>query len=150
MILYRVSLSVFLITSILEVISIICIIFKKAYYTLKHEKEPQFNNNIKNKALMSPSQYSLVICIFLLSVAPNMFITESLLKSNPWLGTLKETIFQLGSSVMGPMLFFIFNENARRHIKVEFWDWAPDWLHRLNPNRVEQIELNQGNVTPLQ
>ena len=126
MILYRVSLSVFLITSILEVISIICIIFKKAYYTLKHEKEPHFNNNIKNKALMSPSQYSLVICIFLLSVAPLMFITEDLLKTNLWLGALKETIFQLGSTVVGPMLFFIFNKNARRHIKVEFWDWAPD------------------------
>ena len=78
-----------------------------------------------------------------------MFITEDLLKTNPWLGALKETIFQLGSTVVGPMLFFIFNKNARRHIKVEFWDWAPDCFHRFNPDRVEQIELNKGNVTPL-
>ena len=99
---------------------------------------------------MSPGQYSLVVCIFLLSVAPNMFITEDFLKTYPWMGALKETIFQLGSTVMGPMLFIIFNKNARRHIKVEFWDWAPDWLHHFNPDRVEQIELNQGNVTPLQ
>ena len=77
-----------------------------------------------------------------------MFVTENLLKKYPWLGALKETIFQFGSTVMGPILFFIFNKNARRHVKVTFWDWAPDWLHRFNPDRVEQIELNQGNASP--
>ena len=138
----------FVVTSALKIISIICIIIKKANYNIQHENEAKFNNAIKNKALMSPGQYVFVGCIFLLSLAPTIFISEDLLLSYPWLGTFKETVFQFGTYIMGPILFFIFNKNARKYVKVLFWDSAPDWLYRFNPDRVEQIELNQVNPSP--
>ena len=137
-----------MVTSVLEIMSIICIIFKKAYHNIQHENETQFNNAIKNKALMSPGQYAFVWCIFLLSLAPTIFISEDLLLSYPWLGTFKETLFQFGTYIIGPIIFFMFNKNARKYVKVLFWDSAPDWLYHFNRDNVEQIELNQGNASP--
>ena len=137
-----------MVTSVLEIMSIICIIFKKACHSIQHENETQFNNAIKNKALTSPGQYAFVWCIFLLSLAPTIFISEDLLLSYPWLGTFKETLFQFGTYIIGPIIFFMFNKNARKYVKVLFWDSAPDWLYHFNRDNVEQIELNHGNASP--
>ena len=44
---------------------------------------------------------------------------------------------QICHGILIPMLFFMFNELARKHVKTYFWEeWAPEWLHFLNPDRV--------------
>ena len=44
-----------------------------------------------------------------------------------------------------PVLFFVMNKHARRHVKRTFWnEWAPDFIQVYNPNRVVEIELNNN------
>ena len=109
---------------------------------MKHKKEIKFNNSFKNKSLMSPMQYVFAILIVLVSVAPMLIISQDQIMEYPWLGTFRETTFQLGLIVIVPSVFFCFNKNARTHVKNEFWENAPDWLFQFNPDRVEEIELN--------
>ena len=43
---------------------------------------------------------------------------------------------QICHGILIPMLFFMFNELARKH----FWEeLAPEWLHFLNPDRVHEV-----------
>ena len=138
----RITLTFFGVTSCLELISFICIIIKKHQHHMKHKKEIKFNNSFKNKSLMSPMQYVFAILIVLVSVAPMLIISQDQIRAYPWLGTFRETTFQLGLIVIVPSVFFCFNKNARTHVKNEFWENAPDWLFQFNPDRVEEIELN--------
>ena len=59
----------------------------------------------------------------------------------PWLIAIKDSFLQLINGILIPTLFFVKNEEARKHVKINFWEIAPECLHNFNPNRVYEINV---------
>ena len=43
-----------------------------------------------------------------------------------------------------PIIFYANKAKARSHIKMYFWDVAPDFLQRFNPNNL--VKANVGEI----
>ena len=75
-----------------------------------------------------------IIFNYILAAWPIFFISNQ--QQHPWIFVIKDTIMQICHGILIPMLFFMFNELARKH----FWEeLAPEWLHFLNPDRVHEV-----------
>ena len=125
-------------------------LFMKKYseYMKDHNQQPdipypihQFNNIIENSALMTPCQCISAMIFMLVTAIPMLVISDTMLIEHPYLVPLKDTPFQLSVGIFFPILFFMLNETARKHIKIHFWEWAPDFLQQLNPDRVFDVKI---------
>ena len=54
---------------------------------------------------------------------------------------LRETPYQLSRGIFFPILFFMVNEAARKHVKTYFWEWAPDFIQQFNPDGVFEVNI---------
>ena len=127
----------------------IAIITKKYLEYMKdHNQNPdvpypvhQFNNIIENRSLMTSYHSIFIMLIMLMSYIPVWTISDRNLVENPYLVPLRETPLQLTGGLFIPIIFFILNDTARKHVKLHFWEWAPDFLQRLNPDGVFEVNI---------
>ena len=125
------------------------------HQVLNHDRQQQhqqqnnpllFNNAIHNNDVMNMKQHiiacTVAVALFVLPLLSTYFIDK---KSKNYLAIRFFIIEQakfLARSVFLPIIFFAFNKDARRHVKVTFWnEWAPDFLQTHNPNREGEIRL---------
>ena len=101
----------------------------------------QFNNIIENRSSMLPYQTISIMLIMLMSYLPVFIISDRMLVENTYLVPLRETPVQLGGGLFIPIIFFILNDTARKHVKIHFWEWAPDFIQQFNPDGVFQINI---------
>ena len=101
----------------------------------------QFNNIIENRSLLTSHQSFFIMLFMLMAHIPVMTISDKMLVENPYLVPLRAIPVQLSGGLFIPIIFFILNDAARKHVKIHFWEWAPDFLQRFNPDRVFEINI---------
>ena len=109
----------------------------------------QLNNAIHNKDVMSVKQ-DLLVCLVAVSMVSGTYITWFFIDKNRQDHLATKFFFNfnalfLARAFLVPVVFFVMNKHARRHVKTTFWnEWAPDFIQVYNPNRVVEIELNNN------
>ena len=68
-------------------------------------------------------------------------VYDDVLKTYPWLTGLRELPRIFLIMFIMPIIFYANKEKARLHIKMVFWDGAPDFLQRYNPNNLIQANV---------
>ena len=99
-------------------------------------QESQYNNITTNPAILNPIQYVFIALILVITVHIWQIINEDALKTYPWLIGLRDSPRIIVIMLILPIIFYAKKEKARKHIKMYFWDVAPDFLQRFNPNKV--------------
>ena len=123
------------------------------HQVINQDQQPQqqnnalfFNNAIHNDDVVNMKQHiiacAIAVGLFLLTYLSSFLLDKD---AKNYLAIrffiIEEGKF-LARSVFLPIVFFAFNKDARRHVKITFWnEWAPDFLQTYNPNRVEEIRL---------
>ena len=101
----------------------------------------QYNNITSNPAILNPIQYVFIAFTLVITTFVWHNITENVLKTYPWLIELRELPRIILIMFILPIIFYANKEKARSHIKIYFWDMAPDFLQRFNPNNLIQANL---------
>ena len=95
-----------------------------------------YNNLTTNPAILNPIQYVFMALILVITVYVWQIIDDDVLKTYPWLIGLRDSPRIIFIMFVLPITFYAKKERARKHIKMYFWDVAPDFLQRFNPNNV--------------
>ena len=109
----------------------------------------QLNNTIHNQDVMSIKQ-DVLVCLVAVSMVLGTYIGSFLVDNNGEYYIVVRFFFNynamfLARAFLIPVIFFVMNKHARRHVKTTFWnEWAPDFIQVYNPNRVVEIELNNN------
>ena len=101
----------------------------------------QYNNITSNPAILNPMQYVFIAFTLLITTFGWHYMTEDVLKTYPWLIGLRELPRIFLIMFILPIIFYANKEKARLHIKMVFWDGAPDFLQRYNPNNLIQANV---------
>ena len=101
----------------------------------------QYNNITSNPAILNPMQYVFIAFTLLITTFGWHYMTEDVLKTYPWLIGLRELPRIFLIMFILPIIFYANKEKARLHIKMVFWDAAPDFLQRYNPNNLIQANV---------
>ena len=101
----------------------------------------QYNNITSNPAILNPIQYVFIAFTLLITTFGWHYMTEDVLKTYPWLIGLRELPRIFLIMFILPIIFYANKEKARLHIKMVFWDGAPDFLQRYNPNNLIQANV---------
>ena len=115
-------------------------------------QQPQQNalqlNNARHNQDLTTWRQNILACLIFVGMILGPYMTLFLVEKNDQnLEALRffftfNTLF-LARAFLMPVLFFVMNKHARRHVKRTFWnEWAPDFIQVYNPNRVDEIELN--------
>ena len=99
-------------------------------------QESQYNTITTNPAILNPIQYVFMALILVFTVYVWQIIDDDVLKTYPWLIGLRDSPRIIVIMIILPIIFYAKKEKARKHIKMYFWDVAPDFLQRFNPNNV--------------
>ena len=114
--------------------------------TIEAQESNRYNNITTNPAILNPIQY-VFIAIIIVSLYSHytvyvwQVITEDVSKTYPWLIGLRDLPRIIIIMFVLPIIFYAKKGKARRHIKMVFWDAAPDCLQYFNPNNL--IQANQ-------
>lgn len=114
------------------------------FYSFKHRNDepitvdPTLRSNRRNKPLMTVIQYVVIITLMVVTSIPVHSINSTSESPKVFIG--KQIPFLFTCGVIIPILFFIKNSDARRFYVREFWDVAPEWLQRCNPDRIVELE----------
>ena len=109
----------------------------------------QLNNAIHNQDVMSIQQ-DVLVCLVSVGMVLCSYITSFLIDKNREDQLAVRFFFSfnarfLARAFLVPIVFFVMNKHARRHVKRTFWnEWAPDFIQVYNPIRVVEIELNNN------
>ena len=101
----------------------------------------QYNNITSNPAILNPIQYVFIAFTLVITTFGWHYMTEDVLKTYPWLIGLRELPRIFLIMFILPIIFYANKEKARLHIKMVFWDGAPDFLQRYNPNNLIQANV---------
>ena len=104
--------------------------------TIEVQENNLYNNCTTNPAILNPIQYVFIALTLAFTVHIWQVITEDVLKTYPWLIGLRDSPRIIVIMIILPIIFYAKKEKARKHIKMYFWDVAPDFLQRFNPNNV--------------
>jgi sterol desaturase/sphingolipid hydroxylase (fatty acid hydroxylase superfamily) len=102
---------------------------------------PNFNNDATNKAIITVGQLGVLFLCLFPAVLPLVVINNFKLELSSWILMVKDVPVQLLFGIVLPSLFYYWNPEAITHVKSTFWEMAPDWLHRFNPDRVIEINI---------
>ena len=111
--------------------------------TIEAQESNRYNNITTNPAILNPIQY-VFIAIIIVSLYSHytvyvwQVITEDVSKTYPWLIGLRDLPRIIIIMFVLPIIFYAKKGKARRHIKMVFWDAAPDCLQYFNPNNLIQ------------
>ena len=114
-------------------------------------QQPQQNalqlNNARHNQDLTTWRQNILACLIFVGMILGPYMTLFLVEKNENLEALRFfftfNILFLARAFLMPVLFFVMNKHARRHVKRTFWnEWAPDFIQVYNPNRVDEIELN--------
>ena len=94
----------------------------------------QYNNITSNPAILNPIQYVFIAFTLVITTFVWHNITENVLKTYPWLIELRDLPRIILIMFILPIIFYANKAKARSHIKMYFWDVAPDFLQRFNSN----------------
>ena len=101
----------------------------------------KYNNITSNPAILNPIQYVFIAFTLVITTFGWHYMTEDVLKTYPWLIGLRELPRIFLIMFILPIIFYANKEKARLHIKMVFWDGAPDFLQRYNPNNLIQANV---------
>ena len=101
----------------------------------------QYNNITSNPAILNPIHYVFIAFTLVITTFGWHYMTEDVLKTYPWLIGLRELPRIFLIMFILPIIFYANKEKARLHIKMVFWDGAPDFLQRYNPNNLIQANV---------
>ena len=107
-------------------------------------QESQYNTITTNPAILNPIQYVFMALILVFTVYVWQIIDDNVLKTYPWLIGLRDSPRIIFIMFVLPITFYAKKERARKHIKMYFWDVAPDFLQRFNPNNL--VKANVGEI----
>ena len=102
----------------------------------------RYNNLTTNPAILNPIQYVFIAIILAITVYVWQIITEDVLKTYPWLISFRDLPRIIVIMFVLPIIFYAKKEKARKHIKMVFWDVAPDCLQYFNPNNLIQANVS--------
>ena len=108
--------------------------------TIDSQESHRYNNITTNPAILNPIQYVFITIILVITVYVWEVISEDVLNTYPWLIGFRDLPRIIIIMFILPIIFYAKKEKARKHIKMYFWDVAPDLLQRFNPNNL--IEAN--------
>ena len=108
--------------------------------TIEAQENNQYNNITTNPAILNPIQYLFIALILVITTFVWHYITEDVLETYPWLLQFRDLPRIILIMFVLPTIFYAKREKARKHIKMYFWDVAPDFIQRFNPNNL--IEAN--------
>jgi hypothetical protein len=137
---YRGSLMI-IIMMIMAIIVCLVIIVIKQYIeyskdittqTIAVNQPVPYNTGSYNKALVTIGQITMVLVCLVLAFIPALLVNNFCLQLDPSLLMIKDIPGQLVSGLVLPCLFYFWNPEARRHVKMTFWDLAPEWLHQCS------------------
>ena len=94
----------------------------------------QYNNITSNPAILNPIQYVFIAFTLVITTFVWHNITENVLETYPWLIELRDLPRIILIMFILPIIFYANKAKARSHIKMYFWDVAPDFLQRFNSN----------------
>ena len=106
--------------------------------TIEAQESNRYNNITTNPAILNPIQYVFIAIILVITVYVWQVITEDVLKTYPWLIGFRDLPRIIVIMFVLPIIFYAKKEKARKHIKMVFWDAAPDCLQYFNPNNLIQ------------
>ena len=101
----------------------------------------KYDNITSNPAILNPIQYVFIAFTLVITTFGWHYMTEDVLKTYPWLIGLRELPRIFLIMFILPIIFYANKEKARLHIKMVFWDGAPDFLQRYNPNNLIQANV---------
>ena len=101
----------------------------------------KYDNITSNPAILNPIQYVFIAFTLVITTFGWHYMTEDVLKTYPWLIGLRELPRIFLIMFILPIIFYANKEKARLHIKMVFWDAAPDFLQRYNPNNLIQANV---------
>ena len=104
--------------------------------TIEAQERRQYNTITSNPAILNPIQYAFLAIILGITVYIWTAITDDVLKTYPWLIGFRDSPRIFVIMVVLPIIFYAKNERARKHIKMVFWQMAPDFLQHFNPNNL--------------
>ena len=94
----------------------------------------QYNNITSNPAILNPIQYVFIAFTLVITTFVWHNTTENVLETYPWLIELRDLPRIILIMFILPIIFYANKAKARSHIKMYFWDVAPDFLQRFNSN----------------
>ena len=94
----------------------------------------KYNNITSNPAILNPIQYVFIAFTLVITTFVWHNITENVLETYPWLIELRDLPRIILIMFILPIIFYANKAKARSHIKMYFWDVAPDFLRRFNSN----------------
>ena len=94
----------------------------------------QYNNITSNPAILNPIQYVFIAFTLVITTFVWHNITENVLETYPWLIELRDLPRIILIMFILPIIFYANKAKARSHIKMYFWDVAPDFLQCFNSN----------------
>ena len=94
----------------------------------------KYNNITSNPAILNPIQYVFIAFTLVITTFVWHNITENVLETYPWLIELRDLPRIILIMFILPIIFYANKAKARSHIKMYFWDVAPDFLQRFNSN----------------
>ena len=94
----------------------------------------QYNNITSNPAILNPIQYVFIAFTLVITTFVWHNITENVLETYPWLIELRDLPRIILIMFILPIIFYANKAKARSHIKMYFWDVAPDILQCFNYN----------------
>ena len=115
--------------------------------TIEAQESNRYNNITTNPAILNPIQY-VFIAIIIVSLYSHytvyvwQVITEDVLKTYPWLISFRDLPRIIVIMFVLPIIFYAKKEKARKHIKMVFWDVAPDCLQYYNPNNLIRANVS--------
>jgi hypothetical protein len=84
----------------------------------------------------------MVLLLLVFGALPIIIVVTLKLDLSAWGMFLKDVPIQMVNGLLLSLLFYYWNPDAIRHIKMILWDdFAPDWLHQVNVNRVDVINI---------
>ena len=114
----------------------------------------QLNNDIHNRDVMNIRQdlliYLIAICMVLGTYLTSFFVDKNSKNdiAITWFFNFNSVF--LARALFVPVVFFVMNKYARRHVKATFWnEWAPDFIQNYNPNKVVEIKVANYPSAPI-
>ena len=106
-----------------------------------HEKPNHIVPNIVfNNQAHNPRLINIKLCISIIAIF--LFITINIALNDRLYGIrgLWIVFSEISLGLIFPILFHCFNPRVRIFYVRMFWDEAPDWLQKFNPNHVVEIQ----------
>ena len=109
-----------------------------------------FNVLVYNPTILNDVQFLAITIIFILSALLPFCLQQGQPPETADQLVLLWMPLRMNVGVTAPFLFYGFNKELRAYCKREFWDIAPEWLQKYNPNLITIPAPQDIELTPVE